>query len=107
LFCLIGLSAACALLAGAILYLFAPDVAPRFLKSAGTTVLAVLFALVALDQLIRAVNSFALLLGAALACTLAYLVREHRLGHPVRRDGFRHAERTPVLPQYIPDEDRK
>jgi hypothetical protein len=107
LFCLTGLFAACALLAGAVLYLFAPGAAPRFLKSAGTTVLAFLFAVVVLDQLIRAVNSLTLLLGGALVCTLAYLVREHRLGHPIHRDGSRHAERTPVLPQYIADEDRK
>lgn len=66
-----------------------------------------LFVLVALDQLVHAANSFALLLAAALVSTLAYFIRERRLGHPAHRDEFRHAERTPVMPQYIPDEDRE
>jgi hypothetical protein len=104
LFCLIGLFAACVLLMSAILYLFAPDAAPRFLKSAATTVLATLFALIALDQLIRSLNSFTLLLGAALVSTLAYIVRERRLGRSERREGSRHTERSPVMPQHAHEE---
>ena len=107
LLCLIGILGSCVLIASAFFYLFAPEAATRFLGSTGTSVVAVLFALVALDQLVRASNSFALLLGAALVSTLAYFVRERRLGRPARHHEFRHTERTPVMPQYMPDEDRE
>lgn len=110
LLCLIGLLAAGALLMTAILCLFAPAAAARFLKSAGPrllALLALLIALITLDEVIRALNSFAMILVAATVSTLAYFVREYRLGRPAHRNASRHAERTPVMPQYIPEEDQE
>lgn len=88
-------------------FIFAPDVAQRLLKSLGVTLGVVLFLFLGFDDLIHATSGVALTLVGAAVSTLAYFIRERRLGRPAHRDAPRHAERTPVMPQYIPDEDRE
>jgi uncharacterized protein YjeT (DUF2065 family) len=99
-----------ALILAGLLLMVAPPLGRRMLQRTAAIAglfLMFLFALNAVWGLVRSLNPIVLILGATSVSTLAYFVRERRLGHPERRDGARHAERSPVMPQHIGGEDKE
>jgi hypothetical protein len=82
-----------ALIASAFLYLFAPQITRRVLKSAATTLGFML--------LVRSVSSTMLVVSATITSTIAYFIREQRRNRRVHREPPRYSERLPVMPQHI------
>jgi hypothetical protein len=56
-------------------------------------------------ELLRSINPLLFILGVTAVSTVAYFLRERRLGHSKRRDAPRHVERSPVMPQHMPGDD--
>jgi hypothetical protein len=64
-----------------------------------------LFALNVFWQMVPSINPLLLILGVAALSSLAYFVRERRLGNSRRRDGTLRSERSPVMPQHTAGDD--
>ena len=103
----LGFVSAIALMISGFLFVFAPDAANRLLKSLGAALTIILFAWMLIDELLRALNSFALIFCAITVSALAYFIREHRLGHYKSNEGARYAERSPIMPSHVSEEDEQ
>ncbi len=90
-----------------LLLIVAPPLGRRLLQNTVAFAALLFMLLVGLNtlwQIVRSINPLALLFGTAAVSTLAYFVRERRLGRSERREGSRHTERSPVMPQHADEE---
>ena len=104
LICLLGALLLLFLTLSGLLLIVAPALGWRMLHKtaafAGLS-LALLCALNFVWGILLSINPLLVVLGLTAVSTVAYFVRERRLGHSKRHDGSRHAERSPVMPQQV------
>ncbi len=96
---LVGCAFSLLLLVAAFVYLFSPTSAMRLFKKLALRLVVASLALAAIAQLARQANPLAVAIALLLVSLAAYLIREHRLRRPQRRERPSGVERRPLLPK--------
>ena len=103
--CAVGVVAACALIGGSLVYVFAPAATQRFLRMVAASLALFIFFLFVSWDLAHDAHPFGILLGTIAISLAAYFIRAHRQRRPKRPERLRVDERTPLMPRHVPKDE--